>query len=79
MLLTGNHNYKEMTFDLMTGEIKLEDGVWIGARAVVCPGVVCRSHSVLTVQSVAGKDMEANGIYQGNPAHKVKKRIISSE
>ena len=36
MLLTGNHNYKKTTFDLEVGEITLEEGVWIGAKAIVC-------------------------------------------
>lgn len=78
MLLCGNHNYKKTTFDLMLGEIILEDGVWIGAQSVVCPGVKCKSHSVLTVGSVATKDLEAYSIYQGNPACKIKDRIIGS-
>lgn len=77
MLLTGNHDYKLSTFDLKIGEIVLEDGVWIGAKAVVCPGITCRSHSVLSVNSVATSDIQSNGIYQGNPATKVKERIIS--
>lgn len=77
MLLCGNHNYKKTTFDLITCEIKLEDGVWIGARSVVCPGVTCHSHSVLTAGSVATKDLEAYSINQGNPAIKIKDRIIS--
>ena len=67
-LLTGNHNYKSTSFDLITGEVILEDGVWIGAKAVVCPGVRCGSHSILTVGSVASKNMEPYSIYQGNPA-----------
>jgi putative colanic acid biosynthesis acetyltransferase WcaF len=76
MLLTGNHNYKKTTFDLMVGEIVLHDGVWIGAKAVVCPGVTCHEHSVLSVGSIANSDLEARGIYQGNPAQKVKERVI---
>lgn len=75
-LLTGNHNFKKATFDLMHGEIILEDGVWIGAKATVTPGVNCYSHSVLSVNSVATKDLEAYTIYQGNPAQKIKERII---
>lgn len=67
-LLTGSHDYTKKLFDLMIGEIILEDGVWIGAKAIVCPNVTCRSHSVLAVGSVATKDMKAYGIYQGNPA-----------
>ena len=74
MLLTGNHNYTKPTFDLMVGKIILEDGVWLGALSVVCPGVTCGSHSVLSVGSVATKDLEAYGIYQGNPAMKVRER-----
>lgn len=77
MLLTGNHNYKKETFDLMVGEIILEDGVWIGAQAVVCPGVRCGSHSILAVGSVATSDLEPYTIYQGNPAIAVRKRIIT--
>lgn len=77
MLLTGNHDYKKESFDLITGEITLEEGVWIGAKSVVCPGVVCKSHSVLAVSSIAAKDLEAYSIYQGNPAIKVRNRIIS--
>lgn len=77
LLLTGNHDYKKETFDLVTGEITVEDGVWIGAKSVVCPGVICRSHSVLAVGSVATKELEEFVIYQGNPAVPVRKRVIS--
>ncbi len=74
MLLCGNHDYSKPTFDLMVGEIILEDGVWIGAKALVCLGVTCYSHSVLSVCSVASKNLEAYSIYRGNPAVKVKDR-----
>jgi len=78
MLLCGNHNYKKETFDLITGKIILEDGVWIGAKSIVCPNVICQSHSVLTVNSVATKNMEPLTIYVGNPAVKTKMRIIEA-
>jgi putative colanic acid biosynthesis acetyltransferase WcaF len=76
MLLTGNHNYKSRNFDLSVHPIVLEDGVWIGAKAIVGPGIVCRSHAILTVGSVANKEMEAYRIYQGNPAVAVRQREI---
>lgn len=78
MLLTGNHDYKKVDFDLITKPIMLEDGVWIGAKAIVCPGITAYSHAVLTVGSTATKDLEAYSIYQGNPAVKVKDRIIGA-
>ena len=76
LLLSGNHNYKKRFFDLMIGEITLEDGVWIGAKATVCGGVTCKTHSVLSVSSVASTDLEAFGIYQGVPAEKIRIRTI---
>lgn len=77
MLLCGNHNYKKTTFDLMIGEIVLEDGAWIGAQSVVCPGVTVHSHAVLGVNSVANRDLETYTIYQGNPAKAIRTRSIS--
>jgi putative colanic acid biosynthesis acetyltransferase WcaF len=76
-LLTGGHNYKKSEFDLILDAIVLEDGVWIGAKSVVCPGVTCRSHSVLAVSSVATNDLENYMIYQGNPAKPKRSRVIT--
>ena len=77
VLLTGNHDYSDITFPYRLGEIILEDGVWIGARSIVCPGVVCKSHSVLTVNSVANKSLEPWSIYAGNPAALIRPRKFS--
>lgn len=76
-LLCGNHNYKKSTFDLIVGKITLEDGVWIGAKAIVTGGVYCHSHALLTVGSVASKNLEAYKVYQGNPAVAIRDREIS--
>ena len=77
MLMTGNHDYKKTSFDLMVKPIVLFNGVWVGASAKVCPGVTLHNHSILTLGSVATKDLNAYTIYQGNPAIAVKERIIS--
>ena len=77
VLCTGSHNYKKSTFDLITRPIKVEDGAWVGAGCWVGPGVTLGSHAVLTLGSVATKNLAANGIYQGNPAVLVKQRIVS--
>jgi len=76
MLLCGNHNYKSSSFDLIVGDISLEDGAWIGAQAVVCPGVRVGSHAVLSVGSMATKSLEAWKIYSGNPAIAIRDRKI---
>lgn len=75
-LLTGNHNYKKKTFDLITEPIKIEDGVWVGAKAVICTGVKLGSHSVISVGSVVSKNTDIYGIYRGIPAELVGQRVI---
>jgi putative colanic acid biosynthesis acetyltransferase WcaF len=74
MLLTGNHDYTIAHFPYRLGKIVLEDGVWIGAKSIVCPGVICKSHSILTVNSVATKEMKERKIYTGNPATQTRDR-----
>ncbi|HEV8082406.1 MAG TPA: WcaF family extracellular polysaccharide biosynthesis acetyltransferase [Chitinophagaceae bacterium] len=76
LLLTGNHDYTKSSFDLIVKNIILQDGVWIGGQATVCGGVICKTHSVLSVGSVATADLESMTIYQGNPAIKVKQRKV---
>lgn len=77
VLLTGSHNYKKPTFDLITGSITLENGVWIGAQAIVNQGITIASHAMLTAGSVANKNLDAYTIYQGNPAIKIRSRNIN--
>ena len=77
MLLCGNHDYSKSTFDLAVKPIVIEDGVWIGAHAVVCGGLTCYSHAVLSVGSVANRDLLAYHIYRGNPAESIKVRVIT--
>ncbi|WP_027420221.1 WcaF family extracellular polysaccharide biosynthesis acetyltransferase [Crocinitomix catalasitica] len=78
LLLCGNHNYKSKSFDLMVGEIILEDGAWIGAKTVVTGGVRVASHAVLSAGSIANSNLEPYKIYQGNPAIAIRDRKIDN-
>jgi putative colanic acid biosynthesis acetyltransferase WcaF len=76
LLLTGNHDYTCSSMPYRNAPVVIEDGVWIGAKSIVCPGISCYSHSILTAGSVATKNMESFTIYQGNPATAIRKRNI---
>ena len=78
MILCGNHNFKKTSFDLIVKTVTLKDGSWLGAKSVVCPGITLKENAILSVGSIATTDLEANSIYQGNPAKKIKDRIIES-
>ncbi|MGB7293176.1 MAG: hypothetical protein WBD99_13465 [Thermodesulfobacteriota bacterium] len=75
-MLTGNHNYRKETFDSITDRITVEDGVWVGAKAVVCPAVTLGSHSVMSVGSVVSKNTDNYGVYRGIHAELVGQRLI---
>lgn len=77
MLLTGNHDYTISSMPYRNAPIVIEDGAWIGAQATVCPGVTVYRNAILTVGSITTKNMEENGIYQGNPAQKIRERKIN--
>ncbi len=76
LLITGNHDYKDVSFSLITRPINIEDGAWIGAGVIVCPGVNVARNTVVTVGSVLTKNTDANGIYTGNPAQKIRTRSL---
>ena len=77
LILSGNHNYAESHFPLMLKPIVLENGVWIGAKAIVCGGSKCLSHAVLRAGSVTAGVLVAYSVYAGNPAVKAKERVIN--
>ena len=76
LLLTGSHDPARETFDFISNPIVLEDGVWIGAKAVVAGGSRCGTHSILGINSVAESDLQPYTIYKGNPAIPVLRRIV---
>ena len=78
LILSGNHDFSKPSFDLMVKPIRIDDGAWIGARAMVTQGVEVGSHAVLVAGSVASTNLSPYGIYRGNPAEFLKERVIGS-
>lgn len=49
--------------------------VWIGCDAIIMPGIKIGHGAVIGAGSVVTKDVDAYGIYVGNPAKKIKQRF----
>lgn len=77
-LVTGNHDYKKSSFDLMLDPIEIKSGTWIAAKSIVCPGVTIGECAVLTAGSVATQSLAPHGIHSGNPATLKRKRPQTS-
>jgi acetyltransferase-like isoleucine patch superfamily enzyme len=74
---TGSHKLNPMG-DRIAGEgvsndIVLEDGVWIGANAILLPGVRIGEMSMIGAGSVVVNDIPSFTIAAGNPAKPIKK------
>lgn len=76
MVLTGNHDYTAPAFDLVTAPVRIGDGAWVGARALVCPGAALGRSTVLTAGSVLTTAADPDAVYAGNPARRVRERVI---
>lgn len=57
-----------------TRPVCIEDDVWIGANAVVLPGVTIGRHSVVAAGAVVTRDVPAGSLVAGIPAT-IKKKI----
>ena len=73
-----NHNFvdSEKRIDeqgVSTTPVVIEDDVWIGANAVVLPGVKIGNHSVVAAGAVVTKDVPPHSIVAGVPAKIIKK------
>ncbi|HUW33883.1 MAG TPA: WcaF family extracellular polysaccharide biosynthesis acetyltransferase [Planctomycetota bacterium] len=77
LLCTGNHNYRDPAFGLITQPIHVHDGAWIGAASFVAPGVTVHRNAVLGACSMATRDLLSNTVYRGVPARPARHRWSS--
>lgn len=70
-LLTVNHDVHDH-WKLYASPVVLKKNCWIGAGAKIMPGVVIGENSIVASGAVVTKDVPANTIVGGNPAHVIK-------
>ncbi len=87
ILMGGNHTHRVDWFSLYPfmdviedayigkGDTHIKDGVWLGMRAMVMPGVTIGEGAVVAANSVVTKDVEPYSIVGGSPAKVVKYRF----
>ena len=70
ILFTASHHVNSENFEYYKKSTTLEDGVWIGARAIVMAGTHMEKNSVLGANSttVASDKYTTGGVYVGTPA-----------
>lgn len=76
---TGNHDWTAPTFDLRVAPITVKSGSWLAARSTIAPGIEIGEGAVLSLGSVAVRNLEPWTIYAGNPAVAVKPRVLKDQ
>lgn len=65
---------KDQKFRPSKGGIRVEDDVWIGANCVLLDGSAVRVGCVIGAGSLVRGELDAYGIYAGNPLQKIGER-----
>jgi acetyltransferase-like isoleucine patch superfamily enzyme len=73
-----NHNFSDANKRIdeqgvSTSPVTIEDDVWIGANAVILPGVTIGEHCVVAAGAVVTKDVPPHSLVAGVPAKVIKK------
>lgn len=65
-LCTGSHDHSKRTFDLITQPIEIDSGVWVGAKAVLLPGVKIGANAVVAAGTVARGSVGEGAVIGGS-------------
>lgn len=66
----GDHHNRRGAYK--TAPVTIGAGVWIGSRVVIMPGVTIADGVTIATGAVVTRDCEADGLYAGVPAKRVK-------
>jgi putative colanic acid biosynthesis acetyltransferase WcaF len=76
-LCTGTHDFNDPSLQLITKPITIGKNAFIGARAMILPGVSIGNQAIVGAMSVVPKDVPDHQIVAGNPAKKIRERPTS--
>ena len=79
MLCGGTHDLSLLSLPLLIGDIELGEEAFIGARALILPGVSVGHGAVVGAGAVVAKDVEPWTMVAGNPAKFLKKRALKND
>lgn len=70
---TGHPICPDLREYMYAAPVVVGDNCWIGAGAVICPGVTIGKNSVIGAGSVVTKDIPENSVAAGNPCRVIRK------
>jgi putative colanic acid biosynthesis acetyltransferase WcaF len=77
-LSSASHDFSDPAMPLIVAKIDIGEDAFIGARAVVLPGVRIGARAIVGAGSVVTKDVPENVVAAGNPCRVIKSRAGES-
>lgn len=74
IIYTLQHKVDCDNFSTKSGNVCIEDYVWIGARVIILPGVKIGRGAVVAANSVVTKDVQSMDMVAGSPARLIRRR-----
>ena len=74
MIYSQEHDIHSDDFHAISGEVKIDDYVFIGPRAIILPGVPIGEGAVIAAGAVVTKDVEPYTVVGGVPAKMIGER-----
>ncbi len=71
LIFSLHHDMSSPTFEAVGGPVVIEDYVFVGARAILLPGVTVGLGAVVAAGAVVTKDVESFNIVGGIPARQI--------
>jgi putative colanic acid biosynthesis acetyltransferase WcaF len=69
---TGTHDFNDPNLQLITKSITVGKNSFIGARAMILPGVSIGDQAIVGAMSVITKNIPSDQVVAGNPARKIR-------
>lgn len=84
VIISSNHGFSRGDIPMMRqplecAAVKIGDDVWIGANAIILPGVIIGQGAIIGAGAVVTKDIAPYAIAVGNPAKTIRKRFNQKE
>ncbi|MGB1251175.1 MAG: acyltransferase [Candidatus Promineifilaceae bacterium] len=82
LVLTTSHaidNPKQRAGEFTRNNVRIDKGAWVGARAVVLPGVTIGEGAIVAAGAVVAKDVPPHTLVGGVPAKPIRQLAQSAE
>lgn len=78
MIWTLHHDYNDIDFKAIGGEVNIGDFVWLGSRCILLPGISIGKGAVIAAGAVVTKDVPDFAVVGGIPAKVIATRDVKN-